>query len=211
MNTLDFILSKRELDLTQSPVQIPNVGRLDLIRWFRELDFKIGAELGVAQAELSKTICEINPQIKLLGVDAWAPYRGYSDYTKESTFKKMYDDTIERMQPYIDRDRFVVMREFTDDAAKKIEDNSLDFVYIDANHQDPFVTQDIINWTKKVRPGGIVAGHDYVRVRRVDWSVKDAIQKYTKDNNINPWFVLGSDAVVPGEVREGSRSWMFVR
>jgi len=211
MDTLAFIENKFNRINEGLPVQIPNVGRMDLVRWFRELNFQIGAELGVAQAEFSKTICEINPQLKLIGVDAWAPYKGYTDYTKESTFNTMHEEVERRMAEYVKRGRFEVIRKFTEDAAKDIPDGSLDFVYIDANHQDPWVTQDINTWAPKVRKGGIVAGHDYVRVKRVEWAVKDAIQKYTRDNNIDPWFVLGSDAVVPGEVREGSRSWMFIR
>lgn len=212
MNTLDFLKRKfKDLDYTKEPVQIPDVSRLDLVRWFRELDFRVGAEIGVAQGEFSKAICEVNPQVKLYGVDSWRPYSGYKDYVREDTFQTMYDEAMRRLDPYIKRDRYEVVEKFSQEALEDFEDGSLDFVYIDANHQDPFVTQDIIGWSKKVRPGGIVAGHDYVRVKRVSWQVKDAIHKYTKDNNIQPWFVLGLDAVIPGMVREGSRSWMFIQ
>lgn len=211
-DTLKFLQSKfPDVEFKGTPVQLPNVSRMDLVRWFRELDFKVGAEIGVAHGELSKIICEINPQVKLYGVDAWAAYKGYSDYVRSDTFNAMKDQALFRMGPYIKRDRYQVIEKFSMEALDDIPDGSLDFVYIDANHQDPFVTQDIVGWTPKVRPGGIVAGHDYVRVKRIVWAVKDAIQKYTKDNNIDPWFVLGRDEVVPGEVREGARSWMFVK
>ena len=41
------------------------------------------------------------------------------------------------------------------------EDNSLDFVFIDASHKYIDVKEDIINWLPKVRKGGILAGDDF--------------------------------------------------
>lgn len=209
IDTLSHIYSKFT-PTTASPIQVPNVSRLDLIKWFRELDFKTGAEIGVAHGELSKIICEINPQLKLYAIDAWRAYSGYKDYTRSATFQYMKDHYYKVMTPYIKRNRCEVIEKFSMEALEDFADGSLDFVYIDANHQDPFVTQDIEGWSKKVRSGGIVAGHDYVRVKRIDWAVKDAIQKYTRDNNLT-WFVLGSDEVKSSQVREGARSWMFVQ
>ena len=49
----------------------------------------------------------------------------------------------------------------TTDAAKQVDDGSLDMVFIDAGHDYDSVREDIANWLPKVRPGGIVAGHDY--------------------------------------------------
>ena len=98
---------------------------------------------------------------------------------------------------------------------KQFADNSLDFVYIDANHQDPYVTQDITAWQGKVRPGGILAGHDYARPRGKDGApqhnVKGAVQTYAAENNIRPWFVLGSFKAPRGEQRDSVRSWMWIK
>jgi len=46
-------------------------------------------------------------------------------------------------------------------AAKRYEDHSLDFVYLDASHDYESVRADIEAWTPKVKPGGVIAGHDY--------------------------------------------------
>ena len=190
MDTRNFIVQFNNLDpqcLNESIVEIPNVSRLDLIKWVRMLDFKVGAELGVAYAEYSKDICDINFQMKLYGIDSWAPYKGYKDFTKQSTFSRMEEEARHRMKVYIQRDRYEIRKGFSMDVVSQFEDNFFDFLYIDANHQDPWVTQDINAWSKKVRSGGIVAGHDYVKVKRVngdEFAVKEAIQKYTKENNI---------------------------
>lgn len=211
MNTFEYILTKIEGTHDKDmPLRIPNVGRLDLARWFRELDFQTGVEIGVAEGEYSKILCEVNPQLKLFGVDPYVGYKEYGDYVRKSTFNRLKEEAHTRLDPYVQRGRYVLYEEMSIDALKRFEDNSLDFVYIDGNHQDPYVTQDIEEWTKKVKIGGIVAGHDYSRIKRVKWDVKDAIHKYTEENGLN-WFVLGLDEVLPGMVRDGSRSWMFVR
>lgn len=212
MNTLDWLINKYGLATDgKQPVQIPDVSRVDLVRWLRELDLKVGVEVGVAYAEYAKIICEINPQMKLYGVDLYKPYRGYTDYTSKVTFADMRAHALKVMNPYAVRNRWELIEKESMEALKDFADNSLDFVYIDGNHSDPWVTQDIFGWAEKVRCGGILAGHDWIRRKNEIWNVKDAVQKYTTENNIKPWFVLGLDAVLPGMVREGSRSWMLVK
>lgn len=45
--------------------------------------------------------------------------------------------------------------------ADKFEDKSVDFVFLDADHSYNSIRRDIEAWLPKVRPGGILAGHDY--------------------------------------------------
>ena len=40
-------------------------------------------------------------------------------------------------------------------------DGSLDFVYLDGDHSEAAVAGDIRLWRPLVKPGGILAGHDY--------------------------------------------------
>lgn len=47
------------------------------------------------------------------------------------------------------------------DAAATFADRSVDFVMIDASHDETSVTQDIAAWWPKVKPGGVMAGDDY--------------------------------------------------
>ena len=64
------------------------------------------------------------------------------------------------------------------DVAGAILDNCLDFVFIDASHDYQSVVQDIQAWLPKVKPGGILAGHDYTAafpgvVEAVDGTFRD--------------------------------------
>lgn len=208
MSTLEYIQKKFNLDLSNKlPIEIPDVGRNNLARWLRELDFRVGVEVGVAAGEYSEILCYVNPQMKIYGVDPWIPYDGYTDYTKESTFSVLFSDAKKRLSKY---SNYEFIKELSMDAVKRFEDNSLDFVYIDANHDDPYITQDITEWFKKVKSGGIIVGHDYARIIR-GWDVIRAVQRYAKENNINPWFVLGLSAKISGMIRDDSRSWMFIK
>ena len=86
-------------------------------------------------------------------------------------------------------------------------------VYIDGNHTLPYVINDLIEWSKKVRVGGIVSGHDYRKSKRIITQnhVVYAVHCYTESYRINPWFLLGRKAQMEGEVRDDNRSWMWVK
>jgi predicted O-methyltransferase YrrM len=53
----------------------------------------------------------------------------------------------------------------TDEAALVVPDASVDFVFVDADHTEEAVARDIATWTPKVRPGGLIAGHNQVWIR----------------------------------------------
>jgi predicted O-methyltransferase YrrM len=44
---------------------------------------------------------------------------------------------------------------------KLVKDQSIDFIYIDGNHQYSSVKEDILAWLPKIKNGGIISGHDY--------------------------------------------------
>ncbi len=49
----------------------------------------------------------------------------------------------------------------SDESADAFEDGSLDFVFLDADHVYKSIHKDILAWRSKIKPGGILAGHDY--------------------------------------------------
>jgi hypothetical protein len=94
------------------------------------------------------------------------------------------------------------------DALRHFKDGTLDFVYIDGNHEWPYVTHDIFYWAKKVKPGGIVSGHDYIKdYRDYEYSqVSDVVDAYTKAFKIKPWFIMDK-AIYPRH----PGSWFWVK
>jgi len=208
MNTLDYMIKKYNINPNgKLPIEIPNAGKDELARILHELNFKTGAEIGVAAGDNLKILCEINPQMKIYGVDAWKTYDNYHTVYSVRKLDLFYEQAKKQLAPFSNCE---IIREFSMDAIKRFEDNSLDFVYIDANHENPHVTEDIVEWSKKVKPGGIVSGHDYYNGGK-KFNVIEATHKYTKENNIKPWFVLGLSEKIPGLVRDSSRSWFWVK
>ena len=55
----------------------------------------------------------------------------------------------------------VLHRNASAEAAAEFPLASIDLVFIDARHDWPFVAEDLALWAPRVRPGGIVAGHDF--------------------------------------------------
>jgi predicted O-methyltransferase YrrM len=213
MNTLDYILKKFSLsfdDKTPMPIEIPGVGRDELAVLLDELGFKTGVEVGVAAGEYSEILCEANPQMKLYGVDPYKPYRNYQDYVRPSTFAKLHKEARQRLG---DRPNYEFIEEFSMDAIKRFADNSLDFVYIDANHREPFITQDITKWHKKIRPEGVISGHDYNSLKGTgtNWAVKAAVHRFAQGSSIKPWFILGPRAGDRATIEGSSCSWMWVK
>lgn len=193
-------------------LEVSDYGRKQLRQLLHELDFKVGVEIGVAAGWNASQIMRHNPQMKLYGVDPWISYRGYTDYTRESTFNKLLEEAHRRLDKY---PNFEFVREFSMDALKRFEDNSVDFVYLDGNHADPYISQDINGWWKKLRPGGILAGHDYTRTRGAEGrppknDTMQATQKFSKENQ-KILFILGTTEIRENETRDKIRSWMMIK
>ena len=121
--------------------------RIALAMYFGELGFKKGAEIGVFRGRYSKRLWERMPGLKLFSVDSWM-----GKYEKEEAEARA---SLGRF-PGI-----TIIKGMSTDVAKTIPDASLDFVYIDGDHDYEAAKADIEAWTPKVRVGGIVSGHDY--------------------------------------------------
>lgn len=190
-------------------LEISDFGRIQLADLLHQLDAKVAVEIGVAAGWYSEVLMKANPQMKLYGVDPWIRYEGYTDYMLAKTFQNLEEQAHQRLDKF---PNYTFLKEFSMDALKRFENNSLDFVYLDGNHSDPYISEDIREWFKKIKPGGILAGHDYVRTapargrERIN-NTREATNEFTQENNLI-LFILGSSAVREGEVRDNVRSWM---
>jgi hypothetical protein len=175
---------------------------------FKELKFKVGAEIGVERGGYSKVLCEANPGVKLYCVDPWLAYSEYTDHVKQSKLDGFYDEAKERLKDF----NCAIIKKTSMDAVRTFKDNFLDFVYIDGNHRLENAIEDIVFWSKKVKPGGIISGHDFIRYSyQRNNHVVEAVTAYTLSYRIVPWFVLGTKKIIPGEVRDHCRSFMWVK
>lgn len=89
------------------------------------------------------------------------------------------------------KDYYRVMFEHVDSfvAADKFEDESIDFIFLDANHTYPYISKDILAYGPKMKKGGIMSGHDMS-----DAGVFQAVNEFFRDNHTHDkeqdiWYV----------------------
>ena len=157
------------------------VDRRGIYEIFAEKGFTKGCEVGVRQGVNAKLILSIVPGLRLYLVDPYMVYE-YRNFRKRNKWK--WDlDTMDRIRfsaiKRLAKANVIWLMTTSAKAAQCIEDASLDFVYIDANHSFSFVMEDIIIWGRKVKKGGIISGHDW-GIR----SVRRAVTEYAKYNRL---------------------------
>jgi len=138
--------------------------RIELAKLFARLGFTRGAEIGVCWGRYSEILCRTNPHLKLLAVDDWRRNRTHRSYAGTKRRLAKLNVTIDRRSSM--------------DAVADVRNDSLDFVFIDADHKYTSVCEDIREWSKKVRIGGIVSGHDYYKTRGQNLGVINAVDDY---------------------------------
>lgn len=150
-----------------------------------------GAEIGVKRGIHSQVILSRWKGRKLYLVDPWEEQDDESYVDRANVYQERHneflDETLSRMQEF--GGRFEILRDYSVEAAKRIPDESLDFVYIDARHDYDSVLEDLHAWYPKVKDGGIIAGHDYLRglMNGIPYGVKEAVRKFTNDAGYS-WF-----------------------
>jgi hypothetical protein len=117
---------------------------------------ELGAWKGRSSAFLVVEAYNKSPKIEVHIVDTWGgnPFDGSEDQSTDA-YSKFISNMSLLARPY------QAYRMTTNEAVGFFKDESLDAVFIDADHSYEAVKMDIKNWMPKVRKGGILAGHDY--------------------------------------------------
>lgn len=155
----------------------------------------VGAEVGVNRGLTTKFLLD-NLDIKsYYCIDPWLPYDGEaagSTHTTAETAEAHYKETEKRLLPH--KDKVIMLRMSSAEAAQYIPDDSLDFVFIDGCHDYEHVRQDCELYWPKVKYRGVFSGHDFQAQPQVQYALKD----FFEDKPINSvklsandvWYVL---------------------
>lgn len=202
-------ISEGVKNLKGTPAEIPNCGRNDFVEYFKERGFTTGAEIGVFEGDYTEVLAKSG--MTIYGIDPWLDYDGYVYGWNQKKLDERYEKTLERLKPYPNAH---IIRETSMEAVKQFGDNSLDFVYIDANHRFKYIAEDLCEWSPKIKKGGVICGHDYApfkhRFLGGGCQVKEVVDAFAKSFDLNFW-VLGRRDVEQGEYRDHYRSWMFIK
>lgn len=187
------------------PFWISNCSRDDLPVFFKQLGFTTGVEIGVQWGINLEKYCQVG--LTMYGID---PFLSYPDHRTTKYIEELYPAAVKKFSIY---PNCKIIRKMSMDALNDFNKRSLDFVYIDGNHQFEYVANDLVYWSEKVKKGGIIAGHDYKcqHVDRANRFVGPVVDAFTKAYDIQNWWILGSQSPRPGEKVDESLSFMFFK
>lgn len=132
----------------------------------------IVAELGVDQGAFSRDILEYAQPQTLYLIDSWNG-NGYDEGLMNSV-RNRFNSEIAAGRVVIERGRSV-------DVLERFADGSFDWVYIDTDHSYATTRRELELCRAKVKPGGIIAGHDYARGslrNRYRYGVIEAVNEF---------------------------------
>jgi hypothetical protein len=201
----------------ENPFWIPDVTRDQLPQFFKELGFQKGVEIGVSWGQNIVDYCEAGLQI--YGVDPWQEsedniYRKIISIPGEHarTIEDVYKYAVERTSKY---PNCTLIRKTSLEALQDFPGRSLDFVYIDANHDFGYIAMDLMKWSQKVKKGGIIAGHDYYSTKgdRGIRHVGNIVDAFAKSYDFDHFYVLGrkNEDRDPDEKFDRELSYMFIK
>ena len=157
------------------------IGGLVELMGYIEAEDKIMVEVGSYMGE-SADIFATKVAI-LTCVDSWIP--GYDDKdAASSTDMKLVEETFDKIVSD-HSGKITKIKGKSEDVCPRFEDNSLDIVYIDAEHTYRALTRDISIWKEKVKDTGWICGHDWQRedLRRAIIEVLGQPDKTFKDDS----------------------------
>ena len=194
----------------RGPAGIPVLRhRYQLGQLLTKRKFKHGAEIGVQHGYHARDLltrwstCEQMTLIDLWGYQEGNHYRDPAN-RPQNVQDTIYKEAQKSVQPWTDQNKTTFYRMRSTEAAQIIPDNSLDFVYVDARHDYCGVLEDLRAYYPKLRPGGILSGHDFLSVAeqkdldpKQDWSicsdgvtvnqgaVKGAVETFALDHGLS--------------------------
>lgn len=167
--------------------------RMDLLEVLP--NYGIAAEIGVNIGVYSKKILSINKPKKLHLVDNWGSEQ-YPRSLKNKVEKKFATEIL--------AGNVEINKGLSIEMALTFDNNYFDWIYIDTDHSYQVTIQELESYRLKMKPNGIIAGHDYILGNwngMVRYGVKEAVYEFcikynweiiylTMENKEHPSFAI---------------------
>ena len=166
-------------------------------RWFvlyelmKNKNPKVGIEIGVQKGLFTRNILSLLSSIETYyAIDPWLSYDDYVNYINNSKYynqnrlDKFLNVFKEKTKKW--KDKIKILRMLSSEAVNYIEDESIDFCFIDGNHIYDYVMEDIKLYLPKMKKGGLIGGHDYEHGNdygHSSWGVEEAVNDYFGEGN----------------------------
>jgi predicted O-methyltransferase YrrM len=152
----------------------------------------VGAEVGVCLAASTEHFMKNVPNIaKYYAIDSYPTYTDWNgaDFNEErQSLMKQY--AFEALQPYKDKIEFVYKDSV--EFAQTIEDETLDFIFIDGDHSYEGFLKDLQTYFPKIKVGGIVSGDDITLN-----AINEGLKEFFKEKNV--------------QIKSNNKMWYLVK
>lgn len=143
----------------------------------------IGVEVGVFKGSFADEMLSVIDPIELYLIDPWLGKIHSGD--KDGKIYEFIDDGDlfykNELLPKYEKDIRVKLIKKTSGVLKEFDEGYFDWAYVDGNHSYLGVTHDLELLKRKVKPNGIIMGHDYKipKYYSVVKAVNDFCKKYS--------------------------------
>lgn len=144
--------------------------------------YRIGAEVGAATGVTTKWLLDNCPTLgQLIIADDWRPIPNSGQWEMDN-MEQIFRNKFKGEK------RLLILKGLSWQMASRVPDISLDFVFIDASHDYESVKKDLKAWDPKIRPGGLLCGHD-LHFEGVREALAELPETYFETGIDNTWFI----------------------
>lgn len=169
----------------------------------------IGVEVGVFKGGNALRLLSLNVT-KLILVDPYSAdkylRRDYMQKELDAAMKIM----LERLDLHLKSGHAEFIKKPSVEAAKDYPDNHFDFVYIDGDHSYKGAKEDMVAWYPKVKPGGILCGHDFVTL-----TVEEACREFATEKKTKLYYWVEHKDYRPitdsNPTPDGDKDWCIIK
>ena len=147
-------------------------GWFDFEQWYEHISkqfepnsiyVEVGVWMGKSLSYLTERLIANQKEPIIVAVDT---FKGSDNEPRQQELIReyggnLYEIFIKNLKEQGIREQVLVIPQDSVTAASNFYDESVEFVFIDANHSYESVKSDINAWLPKIKVGGILSGHDY--------------------------------------------------
>jgi hypothetical protein len=124
---------------------------------------EVGAYLGRSTIYLASRLKRSGKKVRFYVVDLWDGWF-YDDYSQQTPMRESGDvfwHFLRHLRAARVEDVVIPLKMSSHTAARLFDPGSVDFVFLDGDHSEKAVCEDLQAWYPLVRPGGMLGVHDY--------------------------------------------------
>lgn len=156
------------------------------------------AEVGCWKAYFATEVLNNCPNIRqLFCVDSWTKQLGYHDPLSDADHEANLREAKRHLRGHLPSGRAVIVRGSSlDVAANDKTIPPLTAAYIDADHSFEACFNDLVAWSKRLKPGGWLMGHDFTnnsQAQKWNFGVIPAVEKFCAEHGWKMTHITNED------------------